>query len=167
MARVNTKVASSPPVTRPRVDGSPDCGLLIMRLGRAAAVRMADALDGLDMRPHEFAVLHRLAEAGPVSQQQLGAALRVHPSNLVALIEGLEGDGLVVRPRDPADRRRYLLELTPRGRRRLARAEEATEAVERELLSPLSEREARVLHSYLTRLAGHVCAVRGGNGGRC
>jgi DNA-binding MarR family transcriptional regulator len=150
---------SAPPPT-PVVRQS-GCGLLMVRLGRAASVRLAAALEALDMRPHEFAVLHQLAQAGPSSQQRLGETLRVHPSNLVAILDGLEAEGLVVRPRDPSDRRRHLVEVTPSGRRRLARAERATHDVERELLEPLDERERRALASQLARLAAHACRVRG------
>ena len=71
------------------------------------------------MRASEFAILHQLYEAGPISQQALGRALRIHASNLVALIDELEADGSVIRRRDPDDRRRYLLELTDDGVRRL------------------------------------------------
>jgi DNA-binding MarR family transcriptional regulator len=146
--------------------GSGGCGLLILRLGRASAVRLGAALSALEMRPHEFAVLNGLAESGPLSQGRLGETLRVHPSNLVALIDGLEADGLVVRGRDPGDRRRHLLELTPAGRRRLAVARRAAEDAEHELLEPLSETERRQLRDYLGRLTAHACR-RGGNAGPC
>jgi DNA-binding MarR family transcriptional regulator len=136
------------------------CGLLILRLGRAAAFRLGSALSALEMRPHEFAVLSGLAEAGPMSQGRLGASMRVHASNLVALIDGLEADGFVVRRRDPADRRRYLVELTAGGRRRLERARQAAEHAEDELLAPLNEAERERLHEYLTRIAAHACGGR-------
>lgn len=136
------------------------CGLLILRLGRAAAFRLGCALSKLAMRPHEFAILDGLAQAGPTSQGGLGEMLRVHASNLVAMIDALEADGLVVRRRDPADRRRYMLQLTAAGRRRLERARRAAEEAEEELLAPLSEDERRRLHGYLSRVAAHACAGR-------
>lgn len=136
------------------------CGLLILRLARASGMRLGAALADIEMRPHEFAVLDRLAEAGPLSQQALGQALRIHPSNLVALLDELESAGEIVRPRDPADRRRYLLELTPAGRDRLAGAKRATERVERDLLEPLTPGERAQLHAYLRRLTSHACSSR-------
>ena len=140
--------------------GSSACGLLILRLGRAAGMRLGAALAALEMRPHEFGVLSGLAETGPMSQGRLGERMRVHPSNLVALIDGLEADGLVARRRDPADRRRYMVELTAAGWRRLERARQAAEETEDELLAPLNEAERRHLHSYLTRVAAHTCGGR-------
>jgi MarR family transcriptional regulator, lower aerobic nicotinate degradation pathway regulator len=147
--------------------GATGSALLIFRLARATGYRLAEALAALDMRTHEFAVLHHLQQAGPLSQQELGSALRINPSNLVGLLDALEGDGLVVRPRDPADRRRHVVELTAEGRRRLAEAKHAVAAAERDLLAPLTEVERVRLNDFLERLARHTCAATGGRGRGC
>lgn len=136
----------------------PSCGVLLFRLSRASGEGLGGALAALDMRAPEFAVLHLLADAGPISQGALARALRIHPSNLVGLLDGLEHRGLVLRRRDPGDRRRHLLELTETGGRRLAEAERAARAAEREMLAPLTRQERERLRDYLTRLAGHFCA---------
>src|SRR3954454_602779 len=112
--------------------------LLLARLARTAGYRLGEALAAMEMRTHEFPVLNHLAEAGPVSQQELGVALRINPSNLVGLLDMLEADGLLLRVRDRTDRRRHLVELTHAGRRRLADAWQAAEAAEDDLLSPLT-----------------------------
>jgi MarR family transcriptional regulator, lower aerobic nicotinate degradation pathway regulator len=142
-------------------------GVLIFRLARMTGHRLGEALTELDMRTHEFAVLHHLGQAGPLSQQDLGAALRINPSNLVGLLDALEADGLVRRPRDPADRRRHLVELTAAGHQRLARAKLAAVAAEQELLAPLSERERKAFQGMLERLASHACARPSGRGRAC
>ena len=137
------------------------CGLLILRLARASGRRLAASLDSLGMTGQEFAALHLLLDSGPLAQQQLSEGLRIHPSNLVGLIDALEGEGLVARSRDPADRRRYFVGLTPAGHRRLAQAQKAAIETERELLAPLDEGERSELLSYLRRLAAHSCGMRG------
>jgi DNA-binding MarR family transcriptional regulator len=147
--------------------GESVCGLLILRLARASGRRLTDALEGLGMRGHEFPVLHHLADSGPLSQQELGEALRIHPSNLVGLLDALQSDGLIVRPRDPSDRRRHLVELTAQGGRRLERAKRAALDAERDLLEPLSANERAELHSYLSRLAAHSCGRRACGPRRC
>ncbi len=144
--------------SKPSPAAQAGCGVLFFRLSRASGEGIGDALSRLGMRPAEYAVLHQLAEAGPISQQALGRALRIHPSNLVGLIDELEGAELVLRRRDPDDRRRYLVELTAKGGRRLGQAEAATMEAERELLSPLNRAERARLHELLGRLAGHSCA---------
>src|ERR671924_1191291 len=69
-------------------------------------------------------VLNLLAE-GPISQQALGEQLGIDRTTIVELIDELEQQGVVVRRRNPADRRSYALTLTPKGRavqKRAARA---------------------------------------------
>ena len=134
--------------------------LMLVRLSRMAGYRLGEALAALEMRTHEFAVLNHLAEAGPISQQEVGRALRINPSNLVGLLDLLEADGLLVRARDPGDRRRHLVQLTGAGRKRLAGAWRAAEQAEEDLLSPLSPAERAGLHDTLERLVGHACGRR-------
>ena len=55
----------------------------MVRLARMAGYRLGEALAAMEMRTHEFAVLNHLSESGPLSQQELGQALRINPSNLV------------------------------------------------------------------------------------
>jgi DNA-binding MarR family transcriptional regulator len=141
----------------PERAGGTGSTVLIFRLARMSGYRLGKALAALEMRTHEFALLHHLKQAGPLSQQELGSELRINPSNLVGILDALEADGLVVRPRDPADRRRHLVDLTPAGQRRLAEAKLAVEAAEEDLLAPLSEAERERFRRTLERLASHGC----------
>jgi MarR family transcriptional regulator, lower aerobic nicotinate degradation pathway regulator len=143
-----------------------ECTLLMVRLARVASYRVGEALTAVGMRTQEFAVLHHLDQAGPLSQQELGAALRINPSNLVGLLDALEAQGLILRPRDPADRRRHVVGLTPSGQRRLGRAKRAVEEAELDLLAPLTDGERRELHGLLDRLAGHACTIAAARRGR-
>ena len=143
--------------------GTAGHAMLIFRLARVTGYRLTQALAALEMRTNEFAVLHHLHQAGPLSQQELGGALRINPSNLVGLLDALEADGLIVRPRDPADRRRHLVGLTTTGQRRLVQAKRAVARAEHELLAPLDPHERAQLQGFLERLAGHSC----GPGQRC
>src|SRR6266480_7652033 len=138
----------------PAKPGSTGYGMLIFRLARVTGYRIGQALESLQIRTNEFAVLHHLHRAGPLSQQELGGALRINPSNLVGLLDALEADGLVVRPRDPADRRRHIVGLTAAGQKRLVQAKAAVSEAEQELLAPLSRDERSQLHDLLERLAG-------------
>jgi MarR family transcriptional regulator, lower aerobic nicotinate degradation pathway regulator len=138
--------------------GSEGCGLMLMRLARAANRSLALALEEAGLRAQGYAVLHRLAERGPSSQAELADVLRVHASNLVRVLDELEGKGLIARRRDPLDRRRQEVGITAEGARLLQRAESATATTERELLAPLSETERAQLQQLLGRMAAHVCA---------
>jgi MarR family transcriptional regulator, organic hydroperoxide resistance regulator len=51
-----------------------------------------------------------------ISAGEVSEILHLHPSTLTGVLKRLEERGLVGRRADPADARRALLELTPRGR---------------------------------------------------
>jgi DNA-binding MarR family transcriptional regulator len=133
------------------------CGLLIFRLARASAWRLGRGLRESGLRWAEFAVLHHLDAQGPASQRDLATALRIQPSNLVALLDPLERRDLLGRGPDPADRRRHRVELTSVGRQAVERARDATRRAEGDLLGPLSPSERREFRGLLVRLTAHTC----------
>lgn len=133
------------------------CGLLIFRFARASAWRLGQGLRGSGLRWPEFAVLHHLDAQGPVAQRDLALALRIQPSNLVAVLDQLEDRGLLARSPDPEDRRRHRVELTRAGQLAVERARETTRRAERDLLAPLSAAERREFRSFLVRLTAHTC----------
>ncbi len=112
-------------------------------------IRKAVATAGLS--PRHVATLQLLTE-GPVSQKALIEGLGVDPSVLVALLNGLENDELVRRRRDPADRRRHIVEITEEGAARLRKADAALDTVEQELFGELSERETAALRKVFAKL---------------
>ncbi len=147
------------PATVPVADATSGAGagLLILRLARASAWRLGRSLAESGLGWVEYAVLHHLDAQGPVAQREVAAALRIQPSNIVAVLDELQGRELLRRAPDPADRRRHRVELTPRGRAALARATRAARAAEADLLAPLTPRERREFHAYLVRLTSHTC----------
>jgi DNA-binding MarR family transcriptional regulator len=60
--------------------------------------------------------LHELDLGVPLSQRDLAERLRLDKSTVSRLAADLEREGLVVRERDPANRRLYRLRLTDAGR---------------------------------------------------
>ena len=88
-------------------------------------------------------------------QSELCATMHMDANNCVLLLNDLEAAGRVERKRDPADRRRHIVEMTPAGRKALARAEHAMEGLEGEVLGALTPDEREVLRGLLGRaLAG-------------
>jgi MarR family transcriptional regulator, lower aerobic nicotinate degradation pathway regulator len=106
--------------------------------------------DGLRL-PH-YATLSVLADFGPASQREISDRLRFDASDLVAVIDSLEQQGLVTRERDPDDRRRYAVRLTPAGRGELEVTERRSRQWQEEFLAPLAEPERATLRKLLTRL---------------
>lgn len=115
---------------------------------------MEDVLSPIDLRPRQMVAMTLLRDGGPATQQGLGEALGIDPSNLVGLLNDLEEAGLATRRRDPNDRRRHIVELSPLGRRRLDQAERALTCVEDRVFATLNESEREKLYSLLLRAAG-------------
>jgi len=106
------------------------------------------------LRPRHLIALKLLSEHGPTSQQGLAEALSLDPSNVVGLLNELEERGLITRRRDPADRRRHIVELSAAGVGELCLAQARLSRVEDDLLSALSAEERATLYRLLARAAG-------------
>ncbi|MGA2758259.1 MAG: MarR family winged helix-turn-helix transcriptional regulator [Solirubrobacteraceae bacterium] len=124
--------------------------VLLARLAKLANRRSGE--ESLGMRLRYFVALSYLRDHPHVPQQQICDTLCIDPNNVVLLLNALEADGLVQRRRDPADRRRHLVELTAAGARALGRAERAQATIEDEILAPLSARERVTLRELLARV---------------
>lgn len=127
-------------------------GLLLARAGVIASTQIRQALTLIGLGPRHGHVLMHLAATGPTSQQALIEALAVDPSSLVTVLNDLERDGLAERRRDPADRRRHIVEMSARGAAVLTEVDRAVAAVEQDLFVDLDEREMTRLAELLTRV---------------
>jgi DNA-binding MarR family transcriptional regulator len=139
----------------------PDVATLSHRLAaltrRAMGERMAHETWAHEagFRPGCIGVLHVVAAREPVSQREVSDALLLDPSDVVTLVDILERAGLVERKRDPADRRRYALEVTPRGQLAVVRLREINRETNEELLAPLDEQERAQLAHLIGRVVRH------------
>jgi DNA-binding MarR family transcriptional regulator len=102
--------------------------------------------------PKHVGCLLVIADQGPLSQQELGEAIDVDRTTIVAVVDWLESQDFVERKRNPADRRAYALEITAAGRRWLKDANQAVRGAERDFLSPLDPSERKQLVDLLQRL---------------
>ncbi|WP_225847040.1 MarR family winged helix-turn-helix transcriptional regulator [Streptomyces sp. HPF1205] len=125
---------------------------LLSQAGKAARGLMAERLAAEGLRLWHMATLAALADFGSQAQRELGERLAVHPSDMAKVLEELAAGGLVERDRDPADRRRVLVTLTPAGRRALDHQTAQALAVQDSVLAPLSPGERSELHRLLLRV---------------
>jgi DNA-binding MarR family transcriptional regulator len=133
----------TPAATRPGVMH------LLTRLAKVLHRKSTEELLGLRFR--HFLALSYIADRDGVSQQALGEDLLVDANNVVLLLNELEAAGFVERRRDPLDRRRHTVVVTTAGRRAIARAEHAREALEDEVLAGLTPEERATLGELLQR----------------
>jgi DNA-binding MarR family transcriptional regulator len=125
---------------------------LLSRLSKSAFRKCPESLLGMNLR--HFLALSYIADPGGISQQQLSEILYIDANNTVLLLNEMEGQGLIRRVRDPADRRRHLVEATDHGREVLLRAQRARETVEDEVLGALTAQERATLHRLLAKSLG-------------
>jgi MarR family transcriptional regulator, lower aerobic nicotinate degradation pathway regulator len=126
---------------------------LLKRLGFAAKERAMEAYEQTGLHPYHHAILLVLGEGSRETQGAIADALGYDRGQLVGLLDELEERGFVERRRDPKDRRRHLVRLTPDGKRMLRRLRALASQIEDEFLSPLSDKERASLHALLLRLA--------------
>lgn len=106
---------------------------------------------GLSVR--SFSVLALVVDDLRPSQRDLAAFLRLDPSQVVTLVDGLQRRGLVERRPDPGDRRANVVVATEEGRKVHASALVAAREAEEELHSALDADERRQLTAMLRRIA--------------
>jgi DNA-binding MarR family transcriptional regulator len=88
-----------------------------MELVRVAGLLQPDqAVPGHPVSVSQLFALHELDTGTPLSQRDLAARLRLEKSTVSRMAADLERKGLLVRERDPANRRLYRLCLTDAGR---------------------------------------------------
>ncbi|WP_370414117.1 MarR family winged helix-turn-helix transcriptional regulator [Streptomyces fradiae] len=125
---------------------------LVSRVGKTARGRLAARLARRELRLWDMAVLAALADFGPHAQRELVVRLGVDASDMTKVIDQLAAAGWVERARDPRDRRRVSVSLTPEGRTALAELDAEARAVQDEVLAPLDADERRALHALLLRV---------------
>src|SRR5438445_12893832 len=124
---------------------------LLEHLARVGRRDFETTLQPGGLRPRHLIALKLLSEQGPASQQALADSLSLDPSNVVGLLNELEERKLITRRRDSADRRRHIVEPSPRGNQELCSAFEPLRRIDDDLLSPLSTRERAMLYDLLVR----------------
>jgi len=125
------------------------------------AIRSTRVTAGGLQRPgarSDFAVLAALEEFGPMSQAELGRRLGLDRSDVVAVLNRLEGDRLAARAPDASDRRRNVITLTPAGARTLKGLQVSFDQMQTAMLAPLTGTERAHLTEMLQRLVDHHAA---------
>jgi DNA-binding MarR family transcriptional regulator len=136
-------------MTKMGVASGSDIGLiaLLIQINKALHRRTSEEL--LGMRLKSFLLLGYVRDRGAVSQQELETGLLMDANSVVLLLNETEAAGFSVRRRDPADRRRHMVELTAAGRVAVERAEKARESIEDEVLADVSPEEREALKKLL------------------
>ena len=132
---------------------TPGAAFLLVQIGFLGARRFAARLEPIGLEPRQFGLLRSIEAVDGQSQQELAAAVGMHPSKIVAVVDELEQRGLVERRRSSDDRRANMVSLTVEGRRVLAQAREIANEHADDLLGSLDADERQQLTQLLHRIA--------------
>lgn len=133
--------AAAPPATGTIV--------LLTRLARVVYRRSTVELVGMNLK--NLGVLAYLRDHPGASQQAMTDSLSIDSNTGVLVLNDLEDLEYVERRRDPADRRRHIVDITSAGLAALERAEVAQGSIEDEILGGLSDAERATLHRLLAK----------------
>lgn len=117
----------------------------LMRAADTIAGKVHRHLAEYDLSVSQFGVLEALLHLGPMCQKDIAAKILKSTGNITMVIDNLEKRGLVIRNRMEKDRRYFSIDLSPQGKKLIARifprhAEQIDEA-----MSLLDDDEQRLL----------------------
>ena len=122
-------------------------------LGRANARSqriLAETFNAAGARGYQFRILAGLEQHGPSSQADLGRNTGIDRSDVVATVNELVTKGFV--RRDPDDRRRNIITLTPNGGGALEQLDRVVHDAQDRMLAPLLPDERSTLVALLAKL---------------
>src|SRR6266567_712743 len=123
---------------------------LLTQVHKALNRRTGEELLGMRFKP--YMTLGYIRDHPGTTQQELESSLFMDANSVVLILNELEAAQFSIRRRDPNDRRRHIVEITPTGRRALERADRARDSLEGEVLGSLSAEERKTLRSLLERV---------------
>lgn len=130
-----------------------DVGFLLSRSSGVAVRTANECLAPLGLRARSFSVLALVVSREAMSQRELSDVLGLDPSQVVALVDDLEGQGLIERRPGRTDRRVRVLSSTGAGLARMKAAVRLLTEAQRAFLGDLTANERHVLRELLRRVA--------------
>jgi DNA-binding MarR family transcriptional regulator len=110
-------------------------------------------LIGDDLSSMQFSLLARLAEIGPLSQNELGRRISTDGSTVLGIVSRLRKRGLVETVKSNTDNRRLLVKLTDSGHAVYERNVPPAKEISTVTLAMLSRVEAETLVTLLKKMA--------------
>ncbi|QUS39349.1 MarR family transcriptional regulator [Tardiphaga alba] len=124
--------------------------LLRVAMQRHTSIFMSHMVDELTQT--QFAVMAKLHEVGPSSQNHLGRLVYLDAATIKGVVDRLGLRGFVATGADPNDRRRRAVSLTEKGSRVVEAAIRVAADVTTKTLRPLTVDEQRTLTRLLKKI---------------
>jgi homoprotocatechuate degradation regulator HpaR len=126
--------------------------MALLRAREAVMERFRPMLLEHGVTEQQWRVLRVLHEAGKRDATELAAAACILAPSLTRILKTLEGKGLIATRKDPGDRRRALIELTPEGSAFIRKAAPASAAIYADLEASLGRERIETLLDELGSL---------------
>ncbi len=115
-----------------------------------------DEAQRLGVTATQLSVLKLLDEIGDLSLGTLSQKIRAHNSTVTGIVDRMEAAGLVSRARSAEDRRVWIIQLSPEGRRVAERASVSPWDTLRAALEKMAPKEQEQLTQLLKKVAERV-----------
>ena len=132
-----------------------DPGSAILALHRATHAtlhKLTTRLADLNLPAADINALANLADGTGRTVGALATATATRPSTLTSLLDRLTQRGYIARELDPADRRSFLISLTPAGRAVAEHAAAAIADLERQALATVTPAQRAGFHTLIDAL---------------
>jgi MarR family transcriptional regulator, transcriptional regulator for hemolysin len=151
--------AGTLPGVRP---GQTPIGLQLTRSARLVSRAFDDTLEQAGGSLPVWLVLLNLKIQRQANQRRLAEAVGVTEATLTHHLGAMERAGLLVRRRDPSNRRNHLVELTAAGEAAFTRLAAAARAFDQQLRTSLKPADIATLRALLDRLCQNVATSQTG-----
>jgi DNA-binding MarR family transcriptional regulator len=137
-----------------KTKGSSDTTIFsLLHAAHALEDKLEETLNGVGLSTPKYSVLNELNSAGtPLSLSDLAARLSRVRSNMTQLVDRLEGDGLVKRVDDPADRRGVKAAITEEGQARYELGYAEVARLHEDFAASVGDEDKAALRRLLTAL---------------
>jgi MarR family transcriptional regulator for hemolysin len=135
-------------------------GLQLARSARQVSRAFDDALAATGGSLPVWLVLLNLKIQSDTNQRKLAEAVGISGATLTHHLNSMENEGLIMRRRDPSNRRNHIIEISPAGEQAFHRLAGAAQAFDERLRSSLSAAELATLQTLLGQLGAGLGPLR-------
>lgn len=125
-------------------------GFILRRASQRHLTIFAESIS--DLTSTQFAVLAKLYEVGPISQNELGRQTAMDGATIKGVIDRLRKRAYVKSRPAPDDRRRIVVELTKAGKQTYLDCVDAAVKITEKTLAPLNAKETAVFLNLLRKI---------------
>ena len=143
--------APDDPAQEPRYHTSPSLLYAVKQVELAVRAHLDEILRSSSVTALQYTALTVLRRRDGLTSAQLARNSFVRTQSMADMVSSLERQGLIRRQRDPLDARRSLISLTDEGREVIRRYEVEVEALEKRMLSGLTQAQIRNMREALNK----------------